>query len=37
MSETNHVPLSKIRADGGTQMRAGIGDELLAEASQWDL
>jgi hypothetical protein len=34
MSETNHVPLSKIRNDGGAQMRAGIDDETVAEYTE---
>ena len=34
MSETNHVPVSKIRMDGGAQMRAGIDDETVAEYAE---
>lgn len=32
--ETNHVPTKKIRIDGGTQMRAIIDDETVAEYTE---
>ena len=32
--ETNHVPTKKIRIDGGTQMRAVIDDETVAEYTE---
>lgn len=32
--ETNHVPIKKIRIDGGTQMRAVIDDETVAEYAE---